>query len=122
MTKTIDKLDLQGHDIWAAFSLLTRLPVPVDHARAGSRGAAAAWAFPIVGLIIGAAAGVMVTFTEWLGLPVGMAAASAMAFLAITTGGMHEDGLADFADSFGGISVLSAVEAAGVDSAVPSTG
>lgn len=105
MTKTIEKLDLQAHDIWAAFSLLTRLPVPVDHARAGSRGAAAAWAFPIVGLIVGGAAGAMVAIAGWLGLPAGMAAASALAFLAIVTGGMHEDGLADFADAMGGMTV-----------------
>ncbi|OUS07092.1 hypothetical protein A9Q96_07215 [Rhodobacterales bacterium 52_120_T64] len=102
MTKTIDKLDLQGHDIWAAFSLLTRLPVPVDHARAGSRGAAAAWAFPVVGLIIGGAAGAISALAGWLGLPAGMAATSALAFLAVITGGMHEDGLADFADCMGG--------------------
>lgn len=105
MTKTIDKLDLQGHDIWAAFSLLTRLPVPVDHARAGDRGAAAAWAFPIVGLIVGGAAGASVALAGWLGLPTGMAAASALAFLAVATGGMHEDGLADFADAMGGMTV-----------------
>ena len=105
MTKTIHKLDLQAHDIWAAFSLLTRLPVPVDHARAGARGAAAAWAFPVVGLIVGGAAGAMAAFAEWLGLPAGMAAASALAFLAVITGGMHEDGLADFADAMGGMTV-----------------
>ena len=105
MTKTTDKLDLQAHDIWAAFSLLTRLPVPVDHARAGTRGAAAAWAFSIVGLIIGGAAGALVALAGWLGLPVGMAAASALAFLAVITGGMHEDGLADFADAMGGMTV-----------------
>ena len=105
MTKTIDKLDLQAHDIWAAFSLLTRLPVPVDHARAGSRGAGAAWAFPVVGLIVGGLAGALAMFTGWLGVPAGMAAASALAFLAIVTGGMHEDGLADFADAMGGMTV-----------------
>jgi len=105
MTKTNDKLDLQGHDIWAAFSLLTRLPVPVDHARAGTRGAAAAWAFPIVGLVVGGAAGAMAALAGWLGLPAGMAAASTLAFLAVVTGGMHEDGLADFADGMGGMTL-----------------
>ena len=105
MSKTSDKLNLQTHDIWAAFSLLTRLPVPVDHARAGERGAAAVWAFPVVGLIVGGAAGAMAAVAGWLGLPAGMAAAGALAFLAIVTGGMHEDGLADFADSAGGSTV-----------------
>ena len=103
MTETSNKLNLQVHDIWAAFSLLTRLPVPVDHARAGTRGAASAWAFPIVGLIIGALAGVLASILTWLGIPTGMAAASALGLLALTTGGMHEDGLADFADGLGGL-------------------
>ncbi|PCJ76165.1 MAG: adenosylcobinamide-GDP ribazoletransferase [Rhodobacteraceae bacterium] len=103
MTETTDKLDLQAHDIWAAFSLLTRLPAPVDHARAGARAAAAVWAFPIVGLIVGGAAGGLAALAGWLGLPPGLAAASALAFLAVITGGMHEDGLADFADAMGGL-------------------
>ena len=102
MSETPQKLNLQAHDIWGAFSLLTRLPVPVDHARAGERGAAASWAFPIVGLIIGGAAGAIAVIAGWLGVPAGMAAVSALAFLAVITGGMHEDGLADFADSLGG--------------------
>lgn len=105
MTSTSLKIDLQGHDVWAALSLLTRLPVPVDHARAGSRGAASAWAFPVVGLVVGGGAGLIAMLAGWLGLPAGMAAASALAFLAIVTGGMHEDGLADFADSMGGSSI-----------------
>ena len=105
MTKTIDILGVQGHDIWAAFSLLTRLPIPVDHARAGERGAAAAWAFPVVGLVIGAFAGVVAALAGWIGLPAGMAAAAALAFLALVTGGMHEDGLADLADAMGGMTV-----------------
>jgi len=105
MTETTNKLDLQTQDIWAAFSLLSRLPVPVDHARAGARGAAAAWAFPVVGLIIGGAAGGMAALATWLGLPAGLAAASALTFLAVATGGMHEDGLADFADAMGGMTV-----------------
>ncbi|MGE4611263.1 MAG: adenosylcobinamide-GDP ribazoletransferase [Paracoccaceae bacterium] len=105
MTKTQSKQSLQVHDIWAAFSLLTRLPVPVDHVRAGERGAAAAWAFPIVGLIVGGGAGFTAILAEWLGLPAGLAAATALAFMAIITGGMHEDGLADFADCMGGMTV-----------------
>lgn len=92
----------EPHDIWVAFSLLTRLPVPVDHTRAGERGAAAAWAYPLVGVALGALAGLLAAIALWLGAPTGMAAALALATLAITTGGMHEDGLADFADAMGG--------------------
>ena len=103
MTETSDKLDLQVHDIWAAFSLLTRLPVPVDHTRAGARGAASAWAFPIVGFVVGATSGTLASILAWLGVPAGMAAASALGLMALITGGMHEDGLADFADGMGGL-------------------
>ncbi len=92
----------EPHDIWVAFSLLSRLPVPVDHARAGKRGAAAAWAYPVVGLVLGALAGGMAAVAARAGVPAGMAGALALAVLAATTGGMHEDGLADFADAMGG--------------------
>ena len=102
MSETSDTPKWQMHDIWAAFSLLTRIRVPVEHTRAGERGAASAWAFPLVGLILGGAAGAMAVLAAALGLPAGFAAAIALACLALATGGMHEDGLADFADSFGG--------------------
>ena len=92
----------EWHDIRVAFSLLTRLPVPVDHARAGERGARAAWAYPLVGTALGALAGMLAAIALWLGAPAGMAAALALATLATATGGMHEDGLADFADAMGG--------------------
>ncbi|MHA1128098.1 MAG: adenosylcobinamide-GDP ribazoletransferase [Alphaproteobacteria bacterium] len=102
MNELLQKLDVQLHDIWAGFSLLTRLPVPVDHARAGERGAGAAWAYPVVGLLVGGLAGGVAAFLIWIGVNAGMAAAAALAILAISTGGMHEDGLADFADGVGG--------------------
>jgi len=93
---------IESHDILVAFALLTRLPVPVDHVRAGQRGAAAAWAYPLVGLTLGAAAGALAALALWLDVPRGMAAGLALAVLAISTGAMHEDALADFADSLGG--------------------
>ena len=40
-------------DLAIAASLLTRLPVPVDHALAGRRIARAGWAYPLVGAAIG---------------------------------------------------------------------
>lgn len=100
----------EWHDILVAFSLLTRLPVPVDHARAGARGASAAWAYPLVGLALGALAGALAALALVLGAPAGMAAALALATLAITTGAMHEDGLADFADAMGGNTVARRLE------------
>lgn len=93
------------HDIATAFALLTRLPVPVDHPRAGARGARAAWAYPLVGAALGLIAGGLGWLALWLGLSVGMAAVLLLAAQVIMTGAMHEDGLADMADGLGGPTV-----------------
>jgi len=90
------------HDIWVAFSLLTRLPTPVDHARAGARGAGAAWAYPIVGAALGLMAGGLGWALLSWGISMGMAAAFVLGAQVIMTGAMHEDGLADMADGMGG--------------------
>jgi len=98
------------HDIAAAFSLLTRLPVPVDHARAGERGAAAAWAFPLVGAALGLAAGILGWALLSAGVSAGMAAVFVIAAQVVMTGAMHEDGLADMADGMGGFTVEKRLE------------
>ncbi len=90
------------HDILAAFSLLSRIPVPVDHNRAGERAANAAWAYPLVGLALGFGVGILAMFIGWLGLPNGMVSAVVLLALVMATGAMHEDGLADFADGIWG--------------------
>lgn len=100
-----DMDDYKNHildDVLIAFSLLSRLPIPVDHALAGKRAAVATWAYPIVGLVLGLIAGIIGTTLHWFGAPAGIAAIAALGSLAILTGGMHEDGLADCADGFGG--------------------
>ncbi|MEM9010223.1 MAG: adenosylcobinamide-GDP ribazoletransferase [Pseudomonadota bacterium] len=92
---------VEAHDLLAATSLLSRLPVPVDHGRAAARGAAAAWAWPLVGAVLGAAAGAVGWLAAWLGLPPLIGASLALATLALLTGALHEDGLADCADGLG---------------------
>ena len=92
---------VQLHDIAAAFSLLTRLPVPVDHTRAGERAAAAVWAWPLVGAMVGLLGGVFGAAALWLGAPAGIAAAVVIAVMMLATGGLHEDGIADCADGLG---------------------
>jgi adenosylcobinamide-GDP ribazoletransferase len=89
-------------DIPAAFSLLTRLPIPVDHQVAGERAAIATWAYPLVGAVLGLMAGIIGSLLHWFGAPAPMAAIAALGALALLTGGMHEDGLADCADGIGG--------------------
>jgi len=86
-------------DLASAAALLTRLPVP-DHA---PRGAASAWAWPLVGAVLGAIAAGFASAALWLGLTPGVVAAGVLGLLALLTGGLHEDGLSDTADGlFGG--------------------
>jgi adenosylcobinamide-GDP ribazoletransferase len=92
----------QPADIGAALALLTRLPVPLDHRRAAARGARAAWAWPLAGAVVGALAGVLGEVCLALGLPSGIVAAAVLATLALLTGALHEDGLADTADGLWG--------------------
>ncbi len=91
--------------IAAAFSFLTRLPVP---ARAIGDGEAAAIAlgrsvvwFPLVGALIG---GAQVALARLLGghLPPGLIAIALVALSAALTGGLHLDGLADTFDGWAG--------------------
>ena len=64
--------------------------------------AAAAWCFPIVGLLVGAAGGMFYGLAIWLGCTVWLAATLCVALLVLLCGGIHEDGLGDFFDGLGG--------------------
>ncbi len=86
-------------DLLSASALLSRLPLP-NHPH---RGAASAWAWPVVGAALGALAATAASLGLMLGLPPGVTAAATLASLALLTGALHEDGLADSADGlFGG--------------------
>ena len=90
---------MRARDIALALSLLSRLPV-----RCGSyaRGARAAWAYPLAGLVVGGLAALGGLVALWCGLPSPLAALIALALGIVTTGAMHEDGLADSADGLWG--------------------
>ncbi|MFN4129722.1 MAG: adenosylcobinamide-GDP ribazoletransferase [Paracoccaceae bacterium] len=99
MTAERDRLVWIMADLASAFGLLSRLPFPqTRHHRPH-----AAWAWPLVGLVVGGLATGMGWAAMAVGLPVGLAAALVLAVGAMTTGALHEDGLADTADGlFGG--------------------
>ncbi|MDR6264174.1 adenosylcobinamide-GDP ribazoletransferase [Roseobacter sp. N2S] len=102
----LGNIDLHPVDIPAAFTLLTRLPIPVNHQLAGERAARAAWAYPLVGAVLGLIAGLIALGIAALGVSSGIAAAVALGALMMLTGGLHEDGIADCADGFGGGATL----------------
>ncbi|WP_316014268.1 adenosylcobinamide-GDP ribazoletransferase [Roseobacter sp. HKCCA0434] len=101
MTDTRRDGAFQLHDIAAGFGLLTRLPVPVDHARAGARGAEAGWAWPLVGATVALLAGLPSLALAALGMPMPVCAGIAITLSILATGALHEDGLADCADGLG---------------------
>ena len=89
-------------DVMQSLGLLSRLPVRVDAEAAAKRGADASWAWPLAGAILGLIAALTASLSLWLGLGAGIAAALVIAVQIISTGAMHEDGLADSADGLWG--------------------
>lgn len=85
-------------DFRTSVALLTRIPVKAEF----DRPAQAAWAYPLVGLLVGACAALVVSLLLWLGVPGAIAAGAWIATTVVLTGAMHEDGLADCADGFWG--------------------
>lgn len=87
-------------DMAVAFQFLTRLPIPqAPFAPDGL--ARAVKFFPLVGLVIGAGASLLQKLlSPHLGRPA--CALAVLLYLVLITGCLHEDGLADVADSLGG--------------------
>ncbi len=87
-------------------ALLTRLPATwfwshggVDEAASAAR---ASRCYPLVGALVGVIASLALFTGAWLGLPALLTALLAIALAVLITGALHEDGLADVADGFGG--------------------
>lgn len=93
-------------DILAALRFWSRLPVPVlavegdPHAPPDMARLAAA--VPIAGMVLGLVGALALAIACGLGLPPVPASIFAVAATVVATGAMHEDGLADVADGFGG--------------------
>lgn len=89
-------------DIKLALVFLTRLPVKLGfevEERALQR---AFRAFPIIGVLIGALSGLVLLIATQAGMPLVLAATLGILAGVLLTGALHEDGLADVADGFGG--------------------
>lgn len=60
------------------------------------------WLFPLVGFGIGGAGAIVLALLAWLGVPPVVAVILAVGVTVLVTGALHEDGLSDVADGFGG--------------------
>src|SRR5258708_3239312 len=89
-------------DFKMATGFLTRLPVPHPDGAGPANFARAYRLFPVVGGLIGLAMGVLCLALRQVGVPDLAAAALVLGAGALLTGALHEDGLADVADGFGG--------------------
>jgi adenosylcobinamide-GDP ribazoletransferase len=88
-------------DCKVAIAFLTRLPMPAPAWRETDL-AASAPLFPVVGALIGIVGAIAYALAVWLGLPPWPSAVLALGATIWLTGALHEDGLADVADGFGG--------------------
>lgn len=89
-----------GEELVAAFQFLTRIPMPAIAFESDSLSRAVKF-FPLVGLVVGAGAVLLQKLlTTHLTRP--LAALVVLTYLVLITGFLHEDGLADTVDGFGG--------------------
>lgn len=92
-------------DLALALAWLSRLPLGRWGARLLGPNppplARAAWAFPVVGLILAALASAVLGLALGVGLPAPVAVVLALAAQIGFGGALHEDGLADYADGCG---------------------
>jgi adenosylcobinamide-GDP ribazoletransferase len=102
--KRVGGLDVGGlvTDLRVALAFYTRLPLPAPAGADGAALARASWCAPLVGALIGVVAGFAFWVSTRLHLPQLVAATVAVATSMLLTGCLHEDGLADTADGFGG--------------------
>jgi adenosylcobinamide-GDP ribazoletransferase len=89
-------------DLRTAVAFLTRVPMPHPQGAMPANFVRAHRLFPLVGAAIGGAVGLLYLGMRVIGLPDLGAAALALGVSAVLTGALHEDGLADVADGFGG--------------------
>lgn len=91
----------QARYVVAALGYFTRVPIPRAIALDASDLAGAARYFPLIGALAGAA-GASVYWISLRVFPPSVAVLLSMAVTLLLTGALHEDGLADCCDGFGG--------------------
>ena len=91
-----------AHDIADALRFFTRLRVGEPDLSAPLDIDRIAWAAPLAGAAVGLIGALVLALAALLGLPLLLRAGFATAALVAATGALHEDGLADVADGFGG--------------------
>ncbi len=90
-------------DLASVIGFFTRLPVAALMPRDPHIDmAGAVWAFPLAGALAGLFGGAAYMLAARIGLPPALSACWSFAALLLFTGALHEDGLADMADGFGG--------------------
>ena len=89
-------------DIWTGLAFCTRLPLKLGSASAGNGLARAAWTFPLIGVLVGLFAALIYWLADGLDLRPFVSATLAIVAALLLTGALHEDGLADTVDGFGG--------------------
>jgi adenosylcobinamide-GDP ribazoletransferase len=102
MTNSTSWLEDRAEEFQASLMFCTRLPLLRATPIAGGAIAKAAWAFPLAGLVVGLIGAIVYALAHKFGLPPWPASALAVAATMLATGCLHEDGLADTADGFGG--------------------
>lgn len=95
-------LEERSEELKACIVFCTRLPLLRATPIAGNAIAKAAWAFPVAGLAVGIIGAGVYAVAHRFGLPPWPTAALAVAATMLVTGCLHEDGLADTTDGFGG--------------------
>jgi adenosylcobinamide-GDP ribazoletransferase len=100
--RLLDALARWRDDAVAAAVFLTRLPIARFASPETGLLARSMRAFPLVGVGIGLIGWAGYALAAALGLPLAIAALLALLATVLATGALHEDGLADTADGFGG--------------------
>jgi adenosylcobinamide-GDP ribazoletransferase len=98
----LGRLAPAARDVADALRFFTRLSLGAPSSTATLDFSRIAWAAPVAGAAVGLIGALILALTRFVGLPALICSGLATAGLVAATGALHEDGLADVADSFGG--------------------